>query len=239
MIPIVSLLSLVNFLISFFISIKLYFSYQKTRNLQIKLFFSSLICLTVFFLMASTPGLIFKHPFLLAWLNIIGNFFGMIGAIFFTLIPLNLLHSDKLKKVYLALMLAITVVANGFRIYYLEPFYRVSMGNFEYWLTETNNFLLYSKLIIGASIFLSLIFSGIIFIIYAFSQKKNRRLFIRSLLFGTGTIILGIAAVINYLIGVFPEIFIFSVILSSLFSIVSLLILFIAIFYKNGQEGTA
>lgn len=234
MIPIVSLLNLVNFLIGFFISIKLYFSYRKTKNDQIKLLLYCLICLTVFFLMVSTPGLIIKHPFLLAWLHIIGNFFGIVGTVFFALIPLNLLHFDKLKKIYLILMLAITVVTTGFRIYYLEPLYRISIGNFEYWFSEKSHFLLYSQLIMGTSIFLSLISSGIIFIIYAFSRKNNRYLFIRSILFGTGAIVLSIAAIINYFVNLSPKFF--NIFLASLIPIVSLSILSLAISYKKDEE---
>ncbi|OGY55144.1 MAG: hypothetical protein A3C82_01275 [Candidatus Wildermuthbacteria bacterium RIFCSPHIGHO2_02_FULL_47_12] len=230
-VPIVSLGNSISFLISALIAWRLCYCYRKEKNIEIRSFFFTFSALTVFFFFAAVPGILSKDPLLLAFFNLITFPLAQIGAYFFTLIPLNLYHAKRLQLAYTVLFFVVLTVSIVYRILGFGPLQEVRQGNLAFWLRPENPAMELSFILSGVLLLISLGLAGFVFMLYAFHNRNNRFLFLRSLLLGIGVVLLGVVGALNYIIGSTPSIG--SQIGSSILAAFALLVMALGIFLKR------
>ncbi|MDZ4232076.1 MAG: hypothetical protein U1C72_02360, partial [Candidatus Pacearchaeota archaeon] len=203
-IPIVSLGNALSFLVGAVIAIRLYSTWKESRSGEIKNFFLTFVFLAGFFFFAAVPGLLSTNPTLLGLANFATLPLAHFGAYFFAVIPLTLFQLRRLKMAYTLLFAGVLGVSLVFRVLGFGPLEEMRQGNLVFWLRPENPFMEFSFILSGVLLLISVGLAGFVFMLHALRNRSDRFLFFRSLLLGTGAALLGVVAVLNYIIGSTP-----------------------------------
>lgn len=109
MIPIVSICNLVSGLFFSGITLKLYFTYRKTKNENIWNFFISSFCLTLVLLLLASPGLVSTNLKIIGLVYAVYPSLALLSFIYFGLIPLRILEWRAVKQIFFWGMVIATI----------------------------------------------------------------------------------------------------------------------------------
>ena len=237
MIPILSLFTLFTSFFSSIIFWRLYSSYRKNKITNIGYFAATYGSLALFFLVASVPGLFSVDPF---WIqaSFIFSYIPLFATSFFLMsISLDTLAFKGIKKYFLVVILfslILTTVLGAFLSG--SPFPNKIGSNFYYWKEGTPawlqalNGIIVSFVTFGAGIF------------FWFGGLKSKVTIVRTrgFILGSGVILEGVGAFLNYVLA--PRIeFAMLPLIAGLSAILGLITLFFGIYYrpKDNEEGSA
>lgn len=188
-IPIESIISLVTFLVLLAGAYRLYFSYKRNPESENLLyFFYTFVCASFFFLASSLPGLVFKDPFLLSGLSVGGRVFLMSSAVLFTTISLRIMRLGGISKIYSYLMVIIILLSTSFSFAGIEEKESEVVGGFEYWTQSAEGFSFYGMILFHVLLLLSFGFCALAYLYIASKNRKNKLVFTRSIILGTGSL---------------------------------------------------
>ncbi len=231
MIPINSICLLTSGLFFALITLKIYLSYVKSKEEKVGNFYRSVLFLSLTQILASTPGFVFDDPVIIGWIFLVYPFFALMALAYFGTIPLQILGWNIAARAYfnttVLLGLVITIV-NTIRT---RPAIVHYSGKFVYWQDGRGVVM---NTVIGIT--LSTIMIALVgFYYYQGSKSEESYVRRRAFVVAAALLCLVIGAVVNFIIGSSPNIYLPSLI-STFFFILSGIFLLISTFYKVAKR---
>ena len=187
MIPLTPLLNFVAFLLSGWVTARLYYSYSQTKYPYIRSFYLCFVFTTLLFLFLSLPAF-FPFPIASAVANLLAVLAG---------IPLELLQYEHFTKKILRAILGVgLIVTAALGVFFLEPFQAYPAGIFFFWSPPPFN---PAWIVAGVLSFLFTFTGGIAFMRYGLKKKTDAYILRRSILIGLSAILLGLTAAVSYI----------------------------------------
>lgn len=228
MIPVVSIGNLISFVVSLAAASRLYFSYRRTKEAKVNDFFKAFLFLAVYMGLLATPELVFKNPKIIELVSLeISLFFGYLCIAYLTKIPLEILHWEKLKKIYFQGLIVFGLLITLINVVTIQPAVYHSQGQFVFW--EDNRGLAIN-LVSGFVFGIGAISSALFFFIGGL-KAEDKHIKTRAFIITGGLFIMTVAAFINYIFGASPQSFLSSVAASFLVA-AGTLILLAGVYYK-------
>jgi len=226
--PIVSISNLISGLIFGIVSLKLYFSYRKTKDEKIRDFFLAFLFLTLSLLLLATPGLVFTNLKIIGLIFAFYPFFVFLGFAYLGIIPLKILSWLKIQKIFFWGIIIIGVLITVFSIINWKPAVFYSQDPFVYW-EDTRGVIL--NTIIGGFFGLGILLVMIFFFLQGI-KSEDKYIRRRAFIIIGGLMILMLMGLTNFVFGASPQQYLTSVIASFLGISAGLIIIF-SIFYKR------
>lgn len=227
MLPIVSIFNLISVLFFGGIIFKLYLSFKKTQDSNIRNFFIAFLLWTIALLLLTSPGLILTD------LKIIGLIFHLypslllLSFIYLGLVPLNILSWERMRQLFLWGMVTATTLITVFSLVNWGPATVHYQDHFVYW-EDTRGVLL--NIIIGITVGLGLFLVMIFFLLHALKTSEEY-VRTRAFLIVGGLLGFVLMAIINFIFGASAQKYLTSAIASFL-GILSGLTILLGVFYK-------
>ena len=232
MIPIVSIGNLISFIVALAITLKLYFVYQEKRSKRVNDFFKIFLFLSVYFGLLATPELVFKDPKTIELVSLeISFFFIYLALAYLIKISLEILDWKKLKNIYFWGLIVFAFMLTIINIATLQPAVYSVQGQFVFW-EDARGIVI--NIITGFILGVGSI-SGALFFLIGGLKSTEKLVRTRSFLITGGLVMMALAALINYILGASPQIFMTSII-ASLLVIIGLLTVFTGVFYKHAES---
>lgn len=228
MIPIVSITLLISGLFFAFITLKIFYSYRKTKEEKIKNFLMSTLFLTITFLLTATPGIIFTDLIVINFLFLLYPLFVFLSLAYFGTIPLKIMDLKKTEKIFFYAIVAIALLVTFFNLLKWGPAIVHYEGRFVYWEDARG---ITMNTIIG--IIFSLM-SLLIIIFFIVQGLKSQEKYVRQRTFFLigGLVSFIIASIINFVVGASPQIYITSLI-STFFFILAGVFVLAGVYYRK------
>lgn len=211
----------------------LYFSYRKYRNQSVGYFLRFYFYLGIFFLLYAAPGIFFNDLILTEYSFQFALIFLYLALSYFISIPLELYYPRIRKYVFwlIVLLIPLVFVINLANFKPASEFYSSSL-QYVFWDSLILPQIRYLTALVVALVSLG---GAALFIVKGL-KSEERFLKIRSLLIGSGVIMLMLASFLNYiLIAMDPNSF-FNNIASSLFAVAGLSLMLGSIYCKPSQR---
>ncbi|MFC1789684.1 hypothetical protein ACFLYY_01765 [Patescibacteria group bacterium] len=230
MIPLVSILNMVSALFFWGISLKLYFSYKKSKDLTTLYFLKSFIFLSLLLTFLAAPGLVLNNLTIIGITFNLHPIFSFLALAYLISVPLNLMGYNKTRKIIFNVFVIISLlfVLLSFLNWQTVPvFYE---DQFIYWEDARGEMINVALgIIYGIGLLLVIIF----FLIHGFkSSEKFVRT--RSILISIGLLCIVFSTSVNYILGASAKIYITSII-ANLAIIFAAIIIFAGIYYKSNE----
>lgn len=237
MVPIVSIANLISSLTFLTVTLKVYFSYRESRTERLKDFFRAFICITVFLIILSLPGLVIHDLTAIGLIFAVFPFFMILALAYLGAVPLKIMNWKKIKEIFLWSMVVIAFFITILNLLNLQPatvLYRDSFVIFQDARGELMNNVLGVILAIG-------ILSIIMFFIIQGFKTSERYLRLRAFLIATGLFSLFLSSLINFVFAYLDQsqnqLYIISQIITVvLINLAAVLIMF-GVYYKPKDYG--
>ncbi|MFC1629837.1 hypothetical protein ACFL11_01310 [Patescibacteria group bacterium] len=227
MIPIVSISNLVSGFIFGSVTLKVYFSYRRTKDIKMRDFFISFFFLSLTMFLLAMPGLLFTNLKIISLAFAIYPLFNFMSLIFISFIPLRILEWNRIKEVFKNVMIAAAVLITILNIINWGPAVVHFEDPFIYW-EDTRGELM--NAIIGVAIGIALLLVIIFFIIQGL-QSSGYYVRMRAFLLAGGLAGLIGLGLVNFVLGASAQQYITSIV-GSLFGVLGGLLMFLGVFYK-------
>lgn len=227
MIPVVSISNLISALFFTAVVAKLHSSYKKTKDEKIKDFFLSFLFLSLTLFLLATPGLIFTDLEVIGLVFSIYPLFLFISLIFLAFIPLKILRWQKMRRAFLFVTIVTILIITTVNLANLSPAAVHNQDNFIYW-EDPRGMLIDNVIGLTLGAWLLLVIS--LFIFHGF-KSKDKYVRLRASFIAIGLLILLAEVVVNFIFGAVSNIYITSVIASSL-GILAGIIMLLGVLYK-------
>lgn len=233
MIPLVSISHLVALIFFALITFRLYFSFQKTKEKNIKYFFIFFLIFTIMEGLLASPGLVFKDLMKIDAVFALYPMFMLLGLGFLGAIPFSIMKMKKSETFFLLSMLLINIFITI-----------INLNNIQFAVTRLDSPFIYWEDTRGApmNIFLGIV-PGIILcfavLFFFINGLKSSEKYVktRSFLIAGGLAATFSAAIINFVLGAVLRQHITSLI-STFLLIASGIFIFIGVLYKKeGQQN--
>ncbi len=232
MIPLAAITNLINALFSLAVAFRIYFFWKKKPdNLYLKHFFFALLFLFAYFFSLSMPGIFTRDPLLISWVVYFSEPFLLLLLLYFITLPMLLLGLKKLERIYRYIIYSFIVLALAVEPFFIAPRVEVVRDNFVFWLRPEGSFYHYGIIAIGLLAGVSAIFAMAAYLYIAIKNRKNRLVFIRSLLISISSIFYIIAALSSFIIGMASSAL--SIIMGTTFSLLGSLFVLISVLYRR------
>jgi len=227
MVPIVSIFNLISVLFFTGITLKLYFSYRRTKDEKLGNFFKTFLFLTILMILLASPGLIFTNLKTIGFIFIIYPLFSFLALAYLGIIPLKIMGWIKIRQVFLKGMIGIASLIALFNLFNWGPAIVHHQNSFIYW-EDTRGVTM--NIILGIILGLGLLLIIAFFLTQGF-KSSERYIRIRAFLIAMGLVSLVGTSVINFILGASAQIYITSL-LATLFNILAASLILAGIYYK-------
>jgi len=228
MIPINSICLLISGLFFLVVTLKIYLSYEKSREEKIGNFYKSVLFLSFTQILSSTPGLIFNDLNVIGFIFLVYPFFVFLALAHFGTIPLQILRWKKTEKIYFNAMIMFGLSITVLNALKLTPAVAHFSGPFVYW-QDSRGVVMNALIGLMLSVTMLTIVAFYFFQGFKSNEKYIRR---RAFVMAAGLLNLVIGSVINFIVGGSPNIYITSLI-STLFFMLSGILLLTSAYYKT------
>lgn len=235
MIPLLSIIYSICTTYSFLLALKLYFSWKRTKDSNIKRFMKAASFLTINMFLVSLPGIAFFDLKTIGLIFAIYPFFTLVALAYFTSIPLYLLGWQRAGKIVFSAMLIIVSLITIFNIINLKPSVSYLEPPFIFW--EDNRGITVN-ILIGVVIITSTLLCIPTYILSGLRATEKIIRF-RAFLMTAAILCYLLTAISNFVLTYYlPQRYIGSVI-SGILQIFALSFLLLAIMYPRNNEQTS
>lgn len=228
MVPIVSLFNLVSTLFFGGIGLKLYFSWRRSRNENLKYFFLTFLFLTAAMALLVLPGIILND---LAWIGLVFAgypFFIFLSIACLIAIAFKIMGKEKLKSLFLKLMVGVALLTTAINLQNWGPAVIRLQGEFVYW-EDTRGEVMNIALGIAYAVALILV---LIFFVSQGLRSEDGDVRARSLFIAGGSLSFALAATANFVLGYLTAIQLTSLI-ATLFNLAAAFLILAGVYYKK------
>ncbi len=170
--------------------VKMFFvAREKEKSRAVRYFFYGLLFIALYLLINGLPGFYEEGYFPVFVLVSLFRPFLIIGGMFFCLIPLHLMGSEKIERIYTYAALFVVILSSG-----LSFFEITRQLPAEHFLAR------YGPNIVALFFILSLLFAGVFYFRHAFKKRKKKVVFGRSIMIGTGCVLFLLGASFKYVL---------------------------------------
>ncbi|MDD5145156.1 MAG: hypothetical protein PHW72_03485 [Candidatus Pacebacteria bacterium] len=227
MIPIVSLFNLVSALFFGGISVKLYSSYKKSNDENLKDFFYTFLYSSIMFIIMALPGTVSRDLVFVGLIYAVYPLFSFLSLSYFGQIPLRILSWQKVRKLF-----SVSMKALGFLVVFIDilnwgPAVFHQQQPFAYWEDSRGEAM---NIFVGSVLGLSFLLIFIFFIIQGM-KSSERYLKIRAFLIAGGVVFIILGSLINFVFGASALEYI-DTLISSLFIVFSTILISAGVYYK-------
>ena len=228
MIPIVSLSDLINGLIAAVIAAKVFNSYKKTSDQTIFDFFLFYVFITFFWLALATPQIFITDPFKMVIASTAAYIFLFMALAIMTRISFLFISWRTAGRMATIIIFIGTIAFVIGRLSSLAPHQPEYFPPFIYWRPVMAPWL---RILTGIMTTGSALISSSIFFYFGYKDRSNAQIFHRSILLGSGLLILLVGAVMAFLVN--PNAGFAANCLASLASIPGMVVMLYGINYKS------
>lgn len=234
MIPLVSISNLITLPFLIVISFRLFLSFLGTKDKNIGYFFTAFALLTIMEGLVASPGLIFKNLIQIGTVFAIFPFFVFLGLGFWGAIPFSILKLKKVERIFLICLLLIAIFTTVINLNNVQSAVVYQYPPFIYWEDTRGTAM---NIFIGLLSGLILLFIILFFFINGLKSNK-RYVRVRSFLISGGVAGFFLASIINFVVGASHSTYKYmSSLTSALLLILSSIIIFAGIHYKNKKDS--
>ena len=241
MVPIESILGVIQFFISVFIAYRLNQSVKRNpKNVNIKYFLYTFVLLSVVFAFSAVSILSiinFRADFLISAINIIGRGFILLGVMFFAYIPLNVLKDKFWKGALPFIILIVAVLSNLFSLMSLFNHPRTPMEEVGPFVLRMHRTDMYTRVGVGVIALVAIFTLGLAsYKYFKIVQKKLNDDYVvkRGLLIIGAALSFAFGMIFNYFVAFnFP---IFGRVASEILFLIALILFLISVLYRKESD---
>jgi len=231
MIPIVSIGNLISALFFSGVTLKLYFSYKRTKDEKLRDFLKTFLFLTIVMILITSPGLVFTNLKIIGLIYAVYPFFAFLALAHLGIIPLRIMRRERVRQIFFKGMIGVAFLITLLNLLNWGSAIVHRQDSFIYW-EDTRGVTM--NIILGIILGLSLLLITIFFLTQGL-KSLERHIRIRAFLIAGGLLSLALVAVVNFVLGASAQIYITSL-LASFFNVLAALLIFAGIYYKYKPE---
>ncbi len=219
-------------------AVKMYFVGRKNiENIKIPYFFYSFVFIAIYLFSSGLPLLFARDSFAVAVVGALSRPLLLIGAMFLCLIPLNLMKTKSLEKVYVLSVLAIVLVSSVLSFLGLNQVKRFfPFHDAQYWIHLENPLLVSGFFLTGGFVIISLLFASFFYFRFALEKRREEVAFGKAMMIGIGCSLLLLAVASGHIFGIIIGEFVVTSTIASLLFIMGVVSLIASVNYKGESK---
>ena len=211
---------------------------KKKESVSIRYYFYALLFISVYLFIGGLPMIVIKDPY---FAIVFVSFFRpvlLIGAMFLTLIPINLSKLKIIDSLYVYGTVVIIFLSSILTIFGIRDMKSIVFtGNIGDWMRPDDSLIITGMIIVGIYFSLSLLSATIYFFKFSMKQKENKVAFGKSLMMTIGCFMFFGAGVFNYIIGLSANIFVTTSIIASILFMIGSIAFISSVTYKGDTSN--
>jgi hypothetical protein len=230
MIPIINITGLAALFCLFFLIIRLYSSYGRTKNIMIGYFLKAFLSFTAAMFIVITNGIIFKDLRIIGLIFNIYPFFYFLGLGYFTMITFQIIGQPLIKKISFIILFIYGLAVSTIPAFEFKPAIMTVQPPFIFWEDARGPLI---NNLVGVGVAIPILWFIFFFL---FNGIKNKEPYVRkrSFLLSAGMTCFLVAGITDFIFGFNPDIFYVSL-YTAFWGILAAGFFILAVQYKKDQ----